>query len=251
MKIVISWSIATFSGGQSPCGEMAAWTIRRLRVWRPSEVNGRQVLLIRLCFLFIWWTWKEWGRLVLIIMMMVVLLTWSKDSIVTSLTQYSHGGNCNSRIMKFQISKSQTNKTDNIFCTWHSRRLMWAAPPLLSPSDPPRSRQSIGSQRKRCNRTMLKKVREVSLFCHLVAVGRVNLPISRPYNARQVSSHYSCAARGTCFSTSYTWYWCFTLNYLACQVNWDRWPRSKEGIDMSWWWLPARWHDDQGDARQE
>ena len=57
-----SWSIATFSGGQSPCGEMAAWTIRRLRVWRPSEVNGRQVLLIRLCFLFIWWTWKEWGR---------------------------------------------------------------------------------------------------------------------------------------------------------------------------------------------
>ena len=32
--------------------------------------------------------------MVLIIMMMVVLLTWSKDSIVTSLTQYSHGGNC-------------------------------------------------------------------------------------------------------------------------------------------------------------
>ena len=140
---------------------------------------------------------KSEGGVVLIIMMMVVLLTWSKDSIVTSLTQYSHGGNCNSRIMNFQISK--TNKTDNIFCTWHSRRLMWAAPPLLSPSDPPRSRQSIGSQRKRCNRTMLKKVREVSLFCHLVAVGRVNLPISRPYNARQVSSHYSCAARGTCF----------------------------------------------------
>ena len=248
MKIVISWSIATFSGGQSPCGEMAAWTIRRLRVWRPSEVNGRQVLLIRLCFLFIWWTWKEWGRLVLIIMMMVVLLTWSKDSIVTSLTQYSHGGNCNSRIMKFQISKSQTNKTDNIFCTWHSRRLMWAAPPLLSPSDPPRSRQSIGSQRKRCNRTMLKKVRVTWLQWE----GSTCLFPGRTTHVKfRVISPVPQEAPAFSYSTSYTWYWCFTLNYLACQVNWGRWPRSKEGIDMSWWWLPARWHDDQGDARQE
>ena len=113
---------------------------------------------------------------------------------------------------------------------------MWAAPQLLSPSDPPRSRQSIGSQRKRCNRTMLKKERFHYFVTWLQWEGSTCLFPGRTTHVKfRVITPVPHEA-----PAFYTWYWCFTLNYFACQVNWGRWPRSKEGIDMSWWWVACK-----------
>ena len=74
---------------------------------------------------------------------------------MTSLTQYSHGGNCKFIIIHVFKSITAFNgfaaagealdiaKKKGWRGTWHSKRWTWTARPPLVPSTPPRSRQSI------------------------------------------------------------------------------------------------------------